>query len=1029
MKNQLKLLKHSLIFLFSFLSFSIWAQELEVTGTVTNQEDEVPLPGVTVLIEGTNNGTITDFDGNYSIKVDNPNVKLLFSYTGFAEQSVVVGDQRTINISLEPVFTDLDEVVVVGYGTAKRRDLTGAVASVKGSSMEKGKPLSVQSALAGRVAGVQISQTDNSPGAGVRMLVRGGSTLTGGNQPLYVIDNFPIVPDNSDPSQNPLADLNPNDIESIEVLKDASATAVFGALGANGVILITTKLGKLGKPQINFEYNSGVSYMTNTPNILDDQEYLQWQIERGPQLNFINSGNQSSIQQWIDIQNSGQEGSVWIDRITRPAYTNQADISFSGGAEGTRYRLSAGYLGQEGVIKNSDFNRTNLSANLEQKIGKKIKIGSTITYSSKKTEGLVTVWDQNSLLKTVFQLNPFMPDDFDIADFPEDDATFIWNSENVLTYIDEVQNFSETERVLGNLFLEYKLTDNLSWYTSYGINQFNDEDSQFYPSSVRRGFSNNGYARFRTRKTENTNFQTRLNYNKSIEKHSFNATTVFEARTHDLNIQTFGASNFEEQSLGLFDLSSAAQSDFPVNIVDERTALSFLARLGYSYADKYLLTASYRGDADSRFGSNNKWGYFPSLALGWVASEEDFIKDLNTFDLFKLRLSYGETGNSQIPTYQSLARLNTQRYIFGDALVVGQVPGSVANPDLQWEITTQYNIGLDLSFFKNRLSVTTDAYYKETNDLLLDVQLPLTSGFETAVQNVGSISNKGLEFAVQSLNIDTENFSWNTTFTWSTNKSEVLDLGEREEMYFSRVFNYNFRDEILLRVGEEVGTFVGYIEDEVLNSENEIANSPESQLLENIPGQVKFKDVNGDGIIDTNDRVIIGKTQPDFIGGFNSEMVYKNFDFSFFLRWSYGNDVINANPLFLDRVGNGNWNTLEGFVPNAFTPLNPDGTVHGQVPDTYSNFMKSSIVEDGSFLKCDYITLGYTLPQDMMTNYGLKSMRLFSRVNNPFMITRYSWFDPEVSTGFGTAAKVGPGVDYATYPRSVTFTVGASIKL
>lgn len=1029
MKNQLKLLRHSLIFLMSFLCFSAWAQELIVTGTVTNQEDGMPLPGVTILIEGTNNGAITDFDGNYTIKVDSPDAKLIFSYTGFAEKSVIVGDQRTINILLEPVFTDLDEVVVVGYGTAKRRDLTGAVASVKGSSMEKGKPLSVQSALAGRVAGVQISQTDNSPGAGIRMLVRGGSTLTGGNQPLYVIDNFPIVPDNSDPSQNPLADLNPNDIESVEVLKDASATAVFGALGANGVVLITTKLGKSGKPQINVEYNTGVSYMTNPPNILDDQEYLNWQIERGPQLNFINSGNRTDVQKWVDIQNSGERGSVWIDRITRPALTNQGDISFSGGADGTRYRLSAGYLGQEGVIKNSDFNRTNLSANLEQKIGKKIKIGSTITYSTKETEGLLTVWDQNSLLKTVFQLNPFMPDDFDIADFPEDDATFIWNAENVLTYIDEVQNFSETERTLGNLFLEYKLTDNLSWYTSYGMNRFTDTDSQFYPSSVRRGSNTNGYTRFRTRKTESTNFQTRLNYNKSIEKHSFNATTVFEARTQDSNLQTFGASNFEEQSLGLYDLSSAAQSDFPVNIVDERTALSFLARLGYSYADKYLLTASYRGDADSRFGSNNKWGYFPSLALGWVASEEDFIKDLNTFDLFKLRLSYGETGNSQIPTYQSLARLNTQRYIFGDALVVGQVPGSVANPDLQWEITKQYNLGLDLAFLKNRLSVTADAYYKETNDLLLDVQLPLTSGFETAVKNVGSISNKGLEFAVKSLNVDTEDFSWNTTFTLSTNKSEVLDLGERDEMYFSRVFNYNFRDEILLRVGEEVGTFVGYIEDEVLNSQTEIANSPESQLMENIPGQVKFKDVNGDGVIDSNDRVIIGRTQPDFIGGFNSEMVYKNFDFSFFLRWSYGNDVINANPLFLDRVGNGNWNTLKGFVPNAFTPLNPKGTVHGQVPDTYSNFMRSSIVEDGSFLKCDYITLGYTLPQDLMTNYGLKSMRVFSRVNNPFMITRYSWFDPEVSTGFGTAAKVGPGVDFASYPRSVTFTLGASINL
>ncbi|MFH4967723.1 TonB-dependent receptor [Gaetbulibacter sp. M240] len=1029
MKNQLKLKKSFCAAIWCLLSFFAYAQEMEVTGQVTGQEDGIPLPGVTILIQGTQKGTTTDFDGNYAITVKGPDAILVFSYVGFANQTVIVGDRNTINIVLKPSATDLDEVVVVGYGTAKKRDLTGSVGSVKGSSMEKGKPLTVQSALAGRVAGVQISQTDNSPGAGMRILIRGGSTLTGGNQPLYVIDNFPIVPDDSDPSQNPLADLNPNDIESIEVLKDASATAVFGALGANGVILITTKTGKSGKPQINFEYNSGVSLMTNTPNILNDQEYLDWQIERGPQLNFINSGNQNRVQQWLDTKNSGERGSVWIDRITRPALTNQADISFSGGSDGMNYRLSAGFLGQEGVIKNSDFNRTNLSANIEQKIGKNIKIGSTITYSLKKTEGLVTVWDQNSLLKTVFQLNPFMSDDFEISEFPIDDPTFIFNSENVLTYIDEVQNFSETERTLGNLFFEYKLTDNLRWWTSYGINRFKNSDSQFYPVTVRRGQDPNGFARFRTRDTEDTNFQTRLNYNKRIKKHSFNATAVFEARTQDVTLQTFGASNFEEQSLGLFDLSSASQTDFPVNIVEERTAASFLGRFGYSFANKYLLTASFRGDADSRFGSNNKWGYFPSLALGWVASEEKFIKDLNTFDLFKVRLSYGETGNSQIPTYQSLARLSTQRYIFGDQLVVGQVPGSIPNPDLRWEITTQYNIGLDLAFLDNRISIAADAYYKETNDLLLDVQLPLTSGFETAVKNVGSISSKGFELALNTVNIETENFKWNTTLTFSTNKTEVLDLGEREEMYFSRVFNFNFRDEIMLRVGEEVGTFVGYIEDEVLNSDTEIANSPNSNLLENIPGQVKFRDVNGDGIIDANDKVIIGNTQPDFIGGFNSEITYKNFDFSFFLRWSYGNDVINANTLFLDRVGNGNWNTLAGFVPNAFTPLNPDGTVHGQVPDTYSNFMKSSLVEDGSFLKCDYITLGYTLPEDVMTSSGIKSMRIFARVNNPFMITRYSWFDPEVSTGFGTVAKVGPGVDFATYPRSVTFTLGASINL
>ncbi|WP_439130884.1 SusC/RagA family TonB-linked outer membrane protein [Polaribacter sp.] len=1019
----------TLIALLMFSPFFLFSQKLEVSGKVVDQKTGNPIPGVYISEVGTNNGTTTDFDGVYSISVKDKSANLFFKYLGYQEETIFVGNNKKIDVKLKTVVTNLDEIVVIGYGTAKRRDLTGAVASVKGSDIEKGKPVSIQNGLAGRVSGVQISQTDNSPGAGVRVIIRGGSTLTGGNQPLYVIDDFPIIPDDSDPSQNPLADLNPNDIASIEVLKDASATAVFGALGANGVILITTKLGKSGKPQINLEYNRGVSVMDNSPNVLNDQEYLDFQISRGPQLSFLNSGNRTNVQQWLDIQNSGQRGNVWIDRITRPAQMDQVDLSFSGGAEGLRYRLSTGFLNQEGVIKNSEFNRTNLSANITQNIGKSIKIGTNITYALKETKGLVSVWDQNSLLRGVFRNNPFAPDDFDINDDPEDDPTAIFNAENVLTYIDEVQNFAETERILANLFLDYKFSNSFRLYTSYGQNRFTNTDSQFYPTSVRRGQDPNGFATFRSRDTQTSNFQTRLTFYKRIKKHTFNATAVFESRTRQQTFQTFGASDFEEQSQGLFDLTSAAQTDFPLNIVTKQTAVSFLSRLGYNYAGKYLVTASYRGDANSVFGPNNKWGYFPSLALGWVASNEKFIKDLNALDLLKFRASYGVTGNSQINSYQSLARLNTQRYLFGDELVVGQVPGSVSNPDLRWERTRQFDVGIDLALLNNRISITADAYYKKTNDLLLEVQLPLTSGFTSAVKNVGAISNRGFELAINTINFDTDNFKWTTNFTYSTNRTKVLDLGEREEMYFSRIFNFNFRDEIVLRVGEEVGTFIGYVEDEVLNSQNEIDNSPNNQLLENVAGQVKFKDINGDGIVDANDRVIIGNTQPDFIGGFNSEMNYKNFDFSFFLRWSVGNDIINGNTLFLDRVGQGNWNTLTGFLPNKFTPLNPNGTIHGDAPDTYSNFMRSGYVEDGSFLKVDYITLGYTLPENIMFKNHIKKFRLFARVNNPFMFTRYSWYDPEVSTGFGTVAKVGPGVDFATYPRSISFTVGVSLSL
>lgn len=1021
-----QLIMLSAILLWCFVPINAFAQQREVSGKVIDLENQQPIPGVSIIIQGTTTGTITDVNGNYSIKVNDSSAKLIFSFIGFEDQTIEVGNQSQINVSLKSEITDLDEVVVVGYGTMKKRDLTGAVASVKGTSMEKGSPITMQSALAGRVAGVQVTQADNGPGGGVKVLIRGGSTLTGGNQPLYVIDGFPILPDDDDPSQNPLADLNPNDIESMEILKDASSTAIYGAEGANGVIIITTKLGKAGRPSIDVNYSYGLSEMVNVPDILSPDEYLNWQIEKGPVTQFVDPGAYTGA--WEDIKESGQKGNVWIDRITRQAETHKADISFSGGSEGMKYRLSGSYLGQEGVLLNSDFNRFNLNANLEQKVGKRIRVGAALKYSMAEKGGMVNSWDESTVVKTAFQVNPFMPEDYDIEDINEEDETYTWNNENVLTYMDEVDISSTSERMIGNMFFEYKILDGLNFYTSYGLNSFNENYEEFYPSSVRRGNNVGGFANFRNRKQLNTAYQARLNFHKRINKHNFNGTVVFEAKTSEMTDKRFGAEGFEEESRGLYDLSMATTAYFPSNTYTDNNMLSYLGRLGYNYKGRYLLTASMRADGSSKFGKNNKWGYFPSAAVGWLASEEEFVKSLNTFDLLKLRLSYGVTGNNQIPTYQSLARLSTEKYVFDDALFVGMVPGGIANPDLKWETTQQYNIGLDLGFFKNRLLITTEAYYKETNDLLLEVQLPTTSGFKNALKNVGAISNKGFELAINTVNVDNKQFKWTSAFTFSLNRSEVLDLGENKEMFFTRQFYHKVTDEVIVRVGEPIGRFYGYIEDEVINSETEIANSPDMIALEDEVGQIKLRDVNGDGVVNTDDKVLIANTTPDFVGGLNNEFSYKNFDLSFFLRWSYGNDVINGNVSFLDRVGRGNWNTLQGYADHAFSPVNPEGTVHGSVPDTYSTLMRSSYVEDGSFLKCDYITLGYTLPKHLLTKVNVNKLRVYARVDNPFMITRYSWFDPEVSTGWGTVAKVGPGVDVGTYPRAVTYTLGASIS-
>lgn len=1011
---------------FLLLSLTAVSQSRTITGIIKDKETNAPVPGVSVVVEGTNIGTFTDTDGKYAIRTGE-NADLKYSSVGYESQVIRVGNKIEIDVFLVHSFSELDEVVAVGYGSMRRRDLTGAVASVKGSSIEKGEPVSLQSAIAGRMAGVEVTQADNGPGAGINVKIRGGSSLTSGNQPLYVIDGFPIIPDD-DPMSNPLADLSPTQIESIEVLKDASATAIYGAQGSNGVIIITTKLGEAGRPQINAGFSIGVAHLAGYPGILPPNEFVDYMITRNDVLNFYNAEGQSSLAFWQDVKESGVKGTIWIEEATKSAYTKNANIAFSGGSQGMRYMVSGDYLNQSGIVIGSGFDRMGLNSNLEQRIGKRIKMGAKINLSLSKNKGMNTSWDENAILKKAMQTNPFLPKDFTLDNEDETSDTYSHNNENVLTYLNTVDNQKKTSRIIGNVFIEYEIAKDLDFYTSYGINRYIDDRHQFLPATTQRAKGVRGRASFFKQNTLNSVFQTRLNYRKGIGRHTFNTTAVFELRDDENLNYRAQVEGFEDGSRGIYDLSSAATPFLPSNIMSESSMISYMGRLAYNYENKYLLTTSLRADASSKFGAANKWGYFPSVAVGWLMSEEAFVKQINTFDLLKLRASFGKTGNNQIPAYQALAQLQTQKYVFNDGLYAGMVPASVSNPDLKWETTNQYNIGIDMGFFNSRLLFTVDAYYKKTTDLLLDVQLPPTSGFETALQNVGAISNKGLEFSLNTVNIQKTNFRWVSNLTLSANRSKVLDLGDKREMFFTRNFFNKVKDDVIVRVGDPVGIYYGFIEDEILNSETEIFNSPVMKVLENIVGQVKMYDVNGDGLVTEADKVPLAKTAPDFYGGWNNEFIYKNFDLTIFMRWTYGNDIINGNISFLSNAGRGNWNTLKSMSSIAYTPLNTDGTFHGNILDTYSSLMRSNYVEDGSFLKIDYITLGYALPEKAIHRTGISKFKIYGRVGNPFMLARYSWFDPEVSTGTGTVAKVGPGADIGTYPRSTTYTLGVSVN-
>lgn len=1021
------LILSALVILICNLSF---AQTKKITGLVLDAESSLPLPGVTILVPGTSNGVVSNFDGFYSIDVD-PNQQLQFSFIGYKPQTIDVGDNTVINVSLEIGTDVLDEVVVVGYGSLQKRDLTGAISSVKGSSIEKGDPSSIQNALAGRVAGVQVRQNDNGPGSGISVTIRGGSSLTSGNQPLYVIDGFPIIPSDDDLSINPLADLSTSQIESLEILKDASATAIYGAQGANGVIIITTKSGIEGKPKIDVNIDWGISTPNSPPKVISPEDFPNFMINRQQIFNFNNPDSQAqSITYWENITASGVIGSRWFDRITRDAMTKNFNVTYSGGHKGMNYSVSGDVVDQEGVIVGSDFNSVNLNAKLSQKISDNILVGTDLRYSNLKNEGLVNTWEEDTIIKKALQSNPYITDDFDFKDqLDEEDENYSWNNENILTYINEVDNQYETQRFIGNMFLDYRFSNRLNFYTFYGFTKSSKNEHRFLSSNTRTGYAVGGVVNFAKRKTNFSIFQARLNYNNQIKRHKINATAVFESTKNIRENFLSQVQGFEDDSRGVYDLSSAAISILPSNIYADNYMNSYLGRLVYSYNNKYLLTTSLRADGSSKFGKNNKWGYFPSVALGWIVSEERFLQNLDALNLLKFRFSYGVTGNNQIPEYRSLSSLATEKYIFNNTLYSGMVPSSISNADLKWETTTQYNSGVDMGFYNNRISLTLEYYYKKTTDLLLEVQLPTTSGFSTAIKNVGSISNRGLELTLNTVNFDRSDFKWNSSLTFSNNRSKVLDLGEKDEMFFSRNFFHKLDNEVVVRVGDPIGIYYGYVEDQIFNSENEIANSPNMDVLENVVGGIKIYDVNGDGVVTTADKIPIAKTEPEFIGGFNNEFNYKNFDLSFFLRWSYGNDIVNGNITFFDQVGRGNWNTLESFNKNVFSPLNPNGTIHGNVPDTYTNLMRSNYIEDGSFLKCDYITLGYSFPQSFLDSNNLKSLRVYARVSNPFMITRYSWFDPEVSTAWGTIAKVGPGADIGSYPRSTSITAGLTLGL
>ncbi|MFD2888482.1 SusC/RagA family TonB-linked outer membrane protein [Chitinophaga cymbidii] len=1020
---------------------------LRVKGTVAD-DDGAPLPGVTVGVKGTSLGTSTNDKGEFELAGVPPQSVMVFSIIGFSRHEESLRGRTNLQVSLEATASNLNETVVIGYGTQKRKDLTGSVGSVNMEDMSKAPVTSFDEALAGRVAGVQVSSREGQPGAAVQIVIRGNNSLTQDNDPLYVIDGFPI--ENADNNV-----LNPDDIESIDVLKDASATAIYGARGANGVIIITTKRGKVGTPVIRYNAWYGLQENIQRIPVMNAYEFVKLQQE-------INVGDldETYLANGVTLDDYKNVESIdWQDKLYRTAPMQSHSVSMSGGTEKTKYSVSGQLLDQQGTIINSAFKRYQGKMNLDQLIGERLKVGGNLMYTNTQTSGTspssLSGSSMNNLLysawgyRPVSPLNSSKPVNQDWEEDLIDDMVNSGTDYRINPYLTATNEYRlrNVNNLIVNGYAEYAIMPELKLRISGGLNQNIRRNDAFNNSQTRSGNPNtvygvNGsiiYYESSTWLNENT-----LTYDKKFNKNNrINVLGGLTLQGNNSKVHGMSANQLPNEKLGLNGLSQGVPQ--PVTSSESEWALaSFLARVNYTFREKYLFTASFRSDGSSRFRGNNQWSYFPSGAFAWRLKSEPFMKSIKFISDAKIRTSWGITGNNRVSDYATYALLDFSTrntyYSFGNELQQSAIPTTLASEDLKWENTAQTDVGLDISFFKSRISLAVDYYKKTTSDLLLLARLPPTVGYGSAYKNVGKTSNEGLELVLNTVNVQTKSgFTWSSSFNISFNRSKVLGLTQNQEALTSSMSWDSWYASVpmyIARIGEPLGQFYGYIWDGVYQYDdfNQLPNG--SYLLKddvptngntraNIkPGDIRYRDINGDGEVTIDDRTVIGRGLPVHIGGFSNNFRYKNFDLNVFFQWSYGNQVMNANRINFENGNKVYLNQYKSFE-NRWTPENTNTTMPragGQFGYVYS----TRTLEDGSFLRLKTVALGYNLPSAMLKRAKIKNLRVYASAQNLFTWTKYTGSDPEVGIGY---TALTPGFDYSSYPRARTLTLGLNLSL
>ncbi len=998
---------------------------ITLTGIVTDSTSKNPLAGVSIKVKGTQTGAVTDANGKFSLTVKGDAI-LVVSYLGYTTKEIAVNGRISLTISLAAAATGLNQLVVVGYGTQKKKDVTGSIASLDFEDIQNTPVKDVLSAMQGRLPGVQILSGSGAPGDAVSVVVRGQSTLNAGNSPLYIVDGIPIdatsfsqLNGHNSHGLNPLSYINPSDIASIEVLKDAASTAIYGSRAANGVVMITTKKGKSGKARISLNAYTGVSRITRHLDVLNANQWRANVLDAYHNLDEFNDAETPTIPYYIviDSLNPMNDGDVdWQSLMYRVAHQNQISLSVSGGDEDAKYALSSSYLNEDGIILSSNYRRLTSRLNTQFKISPKIKVGYNIMYGHELNHRIDAAGIGNeSIVRTILTRSPVLS-----LTYPDGSPIpYIIGQRNLLNLVNEATFLNTKNRLVGQQYIELKIMDGLKLRSNINLNFLSMKEDKFLPTTVdyRPGYNS---GKVRSSKYTNWSNENYLTYNHLfIGRHRLNAMVGFSMQESKFEVTGLDGAFFASDRVRTLN-GAGIISNQQVNIANSHGLVSYFGRIGYNYDSKYIVHVNFRADGSSRFGANRRFGFFPSASAAWRFSEEPFLDHVHFISGGKLRISAGQTGNEAIGTYTSQGKFAMGENYLDNS---GAAPTIMPNEDLTWETTTEYDVGIDLSLFNYNVSITADAYMKTTTDLLFAVPIPWTTGFSSITQNLGKIQNKGFELAITTNNLTGE-FKWNTGINISLNRNEVVSLPD-EVLTGGYIQNGNYH---ILMEDYPIGIFYGYkfegvYIDNAANKKNVRYGSANGKVFSG--GDPIWNDVNGDRIIDAKDRQVIGNAQPEFIGGLKNDFSYKNFSLSIFYQFSYGNDiysVINQARNSVRSYDNVSRNALDrwrnpGDITNIPRPIRGD-------PLETDSRVSDRWIFDGTYLKLKTVRLSYAFPDQITDNLNVSRLRLYISGQNLLTWTKYTGYDPDVNSYAG----IRVGIDAGAYPQSRTFIIGLDVE-